>query len=129
MSSSLLVLDDVDQLCAGSGPQGYSNVMLATLRALLRSPPTSSSTAKAGGHSKSKRRGGGKSIHILAATSRSDAACNALHEIFDETIGKKRCCYFRLRFNLFSHSFRLQSCLFYKRKMRCGSSWRTRSRE
>eukprot|EP00978_Attheya_sp_CCMP212_P034345 scaffold143509_cov51-Attheya_sp.AAC.1 len=36
MSNSILVLDDVDQLCAGSGPNGYSNIMLATLRALLR---------------------------------------------------------------------------------------------
>jgi hypothetical protein len=87
MSHSLLVLDDVDQLCAGSGPGGYSSIMLATLRALLRLPPANASTAKAGGQSKTKR-GGGKTIHILAATSRSDAACLTLHELFDETIGK-----------------------------------------
>jgi vesicle-fusing ATPase len=87
MSHSLLVLDDVNQLCAGSGPGGYSSIMIATLRALLRSPPASSSTAKAGGQSTSKR-SGGKTIHILAATSRSDAACVTLHELFDETIGR-----------------------------------------
>jgi SpoVK/Ycf46/Vps4 family AAA+-type ATPase len=88
MSRSLLVLDDVDQLCAGTGPGGYSSIMIATLRALLRSPPASTSTAKAGGQSISKR-GGGRTFHILAATSRSDAACTILHELFDETIGKK----------------------------------------
>jgi hypothetical protein len=32
-----------------------------------------------------------KSIHILAATSRSDAACVTLHELFDETVGRF-CC-------------------------------------
>ena len=95
MPHSLLVLDDVDQLCAGSGPSGYSSVMLATLRALLRSPPgttavASSSTQKSGNNSfeTKKRATGGKSLHILATTSRSDAACNQLHELFDETIGK-----------------------------------------
>jgi SpoVK/Ycf46/Vps4 family AAA+-type ATPase len=77
LSHSLLVLDDVDQLCAGSGPAGYSSVMLATLRALLRSPPAGKSSAP---------RGGGKTVHILATTSRSDAACVTLHELFDETI-------------------------------------------
>lgn len=86
MSHSLLVLDDVDQLCAGTGPGGYSSIMIATLRALLRSPPASASTAKAGGQSISKS--GGKTVHILAATSRSDAACSILHELFDETIGE-----------------------------------------
>ena len=77
LSHSLLVLDDVDQLCAGSGPAGYSSVMLATLRALLRSPPAGKSSSP---------RGGGKTVHILATTSRSDAACVTLHELFDETI-------------------------------------------
>lgn len=77
MSHSLLVLDDVDQLCAGSGSRGYSSVMLATLRALLRSPPAGKSSTS---------RGGGKTVHILATTSRSDAACVTLHELFDETI-------------------------------------------
>ena len=33
MSHSLLVLDDVDQLCSGNnGPGGYSSIMIATLR-------------------------------------------------------------------------------------------------
>jgi hypothetical protein len=88
MTHSLLVLDDVDQLCAGTGLGGYSSIMIATLRALLRSPPASASTAKAGGQSISKR-SGGKTVHILAATSRSDAACSILYELFDETIGEK----------------------------------------
>ena len=83
--ASLLVLDDVDQLCAGTGPGGYSSVMLATLRALLRSPPPRQSKAKAGGHSKPKEKSG-KSLHVIAATSRSDAACLTLHELFGETI-------------------------------------------
>jgi vesicle-fusing ATPase len=95
MPHSLLVLDDVDQLCAGRGPGGYSSILLATLRALLRSPPSSSSTAKAGGQTESRMsaQGGGKTIHILASTSRSDAACATLHELFDETIGTKEYTY------------------------------------
>jgi len=87
MQHSLLVLDDIDQLCAGSGPAGYSSVMLAALRALLRSPPMNTSAAKVGGQSESElARGVGRTLHILAATSRSDAACVTLHELFDETI-------------------------------------------
>jgi len=71
LSHSLVVLDDVDQLCAGSGgTNGYSSIMLATLRALLRTPPPAA----------------GKTMQIVATTSRSDAACNTLHEMFDETI-------------------------------------------
>jgi SpoVK/Ycf46/Vps4 family AAA+-type ATPase len=95
MTNSLLVLDDIDQLCAGDGRDGYSNVMLATLRALLRTPPPTSAAAKAGGHSDAVQpsKAGGKkrrrSMHILATTSRSDAACNTLHELFDETIGEQ----------------------------------------
>lgn len=86
--TALLVLDDVDQLCAGTGPGGYSSIMIATLRALLRNPPPSTSTATAGGHSKPKdnRIGEAKSMQVIAATSRSDAACMTLHEIFDETL-------------------------------------------
>jgi len=84
MSHSLLVLDDVDQLCSGNGPGGYSSVMISTLRALLRMPPDSSSTAKAGGQSTGTRKGG-KTLHIIAATSRTDAACSILHELFEET--------------------------------------------
>lgn len=86
MSSSLVLLDDVDQLCAGTGPGGYSSVMLATLRALLRNPPESSSTAKAGGQSESKGKQSGRMLQVIGATSRSDAACRALNEIFDETL-------------------------------------------
>jgi hypothetical protein len=52
MACSYLVLDDIDQLCTGSGPGGYSSVMIATLRALLRSPP--SSTVTAGGSAPTK---------------------------------------------------------------------------
>jgi ATP-dependent 26S proteasome regulatory subunit len=77
LSHSLLVIDDVDFLCAGSRSDGYSSVMLATLRALLRSPPSGKSAAP---------QGGGKTIHILATTSRSDGACTTLYELFDEVI-------------------------------------------
>ena len=92
MSNSLIVLDDVDQICAGSGPDGYSSIMLATLRALLRSPPPSAGTsaAKAGGQSEAKRDKDGKqrrkTFRVVAATSRTDAACVKLHELFDETL-------------------------------------------
>mmetsp|Transcript_109 Transcript_109/g.120 ORF Transcript_109/g.120 Transcript_109/m.120 type:complete len:631 (-) Transcript_109:66-1958(-) len=75
MSTSLLVLDDVDQLCAGSGADGYSNVMLATLRALLRAPSARAPSSK-----------DAKTLHIIATTSRSDAACRILHELFEETV-------------------------------------------
>jgi len=85
MSHALLVLDDVDQLCAGDGPGGYSTVMLATLRALLRSPPATSTAAKAGGESMSTKKKG-RSFMVIATTSRSDAACRTLHELFDETL-------------------------------------------
>ena len=86
MPTSLLVLDDIDQICAGSGGGGYSSVMIATLRALLRTPPASTAVAKAGGHSKSKRGNAAKSLQIIAATSRSDAACSVMNELFDETV-------------------------------------------
>ena len=84
MSHSLLVIDDIDQLCSGNGPGGYSSVMISTLRALLRTPPDHASTAKAGGQS-SKTRSGGKTLHVIAATSRTDAACSILYELFEET--------------------------------------------
>jgi hypothetical protein len=85
MSHSLLVLDDVDQIVAGNGKGGYSSVMLSTLRALMRTPPPSGDVARAGGQSKSL---GGKTLHIIGTTSRSDAACTTLNEIFEETIGE-----------------------------------------
>jgi vesicle-fusing ATPase len=85
MSNSLLILDDLDQICAGSGIGGYSSIMLSTLRALLRTPPPSSNTAKAGGQSKLVE-GRGKTLHIIATSSRTDAACSILHEIFEETL-------------------------------------------
>jgi vesicle-fusing ATPase len=78
MPDSILILDDVDQLISGSGPDGYSSVMLATLRALLRSPPASANSAKAGRHT--------RTLKVLAASSRNDAACAVLHKIFDETL-------------------------------------------
>jgi len=86
MPTSLLVLDDIDQICAGSGGEGYSSVMIATLRALLRTPPASTAVAKAGGHSKSKSGSTGKSFQIIASTSRSDAACSVMNELFGETV-------------------------------------------
>ncbi len=84
MSNSLLVLDDIDQIVAGTGTGGYSSVMLSTLRALIRTPPPSGNVAVAGGQSKAALTG--KTLHIIATTSRSDAACAILNEIFDETI-------------------------------------------
>lgn len=90
MPNSLLVLDDVDQICAGSGPNGYSSIMISTLRALLRSPPSSTNVARAGGHSATKSQDDGmhraRSMRIIAATSRTDAACCVLNELFDETV-------------------------------------------
>jgi SpoVK/Ycf46/Vps4 family AAA+-type ATPase len=85
MSHSLLILDDIDQICAGSGPGAYSSIMLSTLRALLRTPPPSTNVAKAGGQSKLTN-GRGKTLQIIATTSRTDAACTTLHEIFEETL-------------------------------------------
>jgi len=85
MSNSLLVLDDIDQICAGSGELGFSKVVLATLRALLRSPVANTMTAKAGGHSTPT--GKGRSFRVIATTSQANAACSALSELFDETIG------------------------------------------
>lgn len=90
MPNSILVLDDVDHMISGSGPHGYSSVMLSTLRALLRLPPTSTNSARAGGHSMSKKTDSGKrkarTLKVLAATSRKDAACIVLHELFDESL-------------------------------------------
>eukprot|EP00978_Attheya_sp_CCMP212_P034346 scaffold143509_cov51-Attheya_sp.AAC.2 len=60
-------------------------MIILSVHIIMRSPPASTLTAKAGGHSESKM-GEVKSIHILAATSRSDAACVTLHELFDETV-------------------------------------------
>jgi hypothetical protein len=79
MANSMLVLDDIDQLCAGTGPAGYSSVMISTLRALLRTPPDASSASKGGKPSN-------RSMSIIATTSRSDAACVVLHELFEEAI-------------------------------------------
>ena len=113
MQHPLLVLDDLDQICAGNGKDGYSTIMVSvlhfellahlpitqnnvllhdslkhqvsTLRALLRLPPPDVNISKAGGQAKSMT-GRKKSMHIIAATSRPDAACMVLNEIFDETI-------------------------------------------
>lgn len=85
MSNSLLILDDLDQICAGTGTGGYSSIMLSTLRALLRTPPPSTNAAKPGGQSKLVE-GRGKTLHIIATSSRTDAACSILHEIFEETL-------------------------------------------
>ncbi|CAJ1945629.1 unnamed protein product [Cylindrotheca closterium] len=90
MPNSLLVLDDIDQICAGSGPNGYSSIMISTLRALLRSPPSSTNVARAGGHVGTQKQIDGKylgrSMRIIAATSRMDAACCVFNELFDETV-------------------------------------------
>jgi vesicle-fusing ATPase len=92
MSNSLLVFDDIDQVCAGSGPDGYSSLMLSTLRALLRSPTAGVSSSRAD----TQEPGNDiveknfvqqtRSLSVLAATSRTDAVCSVLHELFDETL-------------------------------------------
>jgi len=90
MSKALLVFDDIDQICAGQGPGGYSSLMLSTLRALLRSPTARSSKVS----SDSLDLNGGivelnsqpKSLSIIASTSRTDALCTVLHQLFDETL-------------------------------------------
>lgn len=90
MSKALLVFDDIDQICAGAGPGGYSSLMLSTLRALLRSPTVRSSSISADNldlnsdlvESDSKA----KSLSVIASTSRTDAVCTVLHELFDETL-------------------------------------------
>lgn len=79
--------------------------MLSTLRALLRNPPSSADIAKAGGQSKSAR-GSGKTLHIIAATSRSDAACMILNEMFEETIGESLVIYNTLSLKLLCLQFR-----------------------
>ena len=115
MQHSLLVLDDIDQILGGNGKDGYSVIMVSskasnhiimpnlytihqshlhtsrtklyqvsTLRALLRIPPAD--VNKAGGHLKS-RTGRKKTMHIIATSSRRDAACHVLDNIFEETIG------------------------------------------
>jgi hypothetical protein len=85
---SLLVLDDVDQLCAGVGPNGYSPVLLGTLRALLRTPSTRivQSDDSTSIEPSTAVSGAGRTMKVVAATSRSDAAFDILHEIFDETV-------------------------------------------
>ncbi|KAL3785167.1 hypothetical protein HJC23_013833 [Cyclotella cryptica] len=85
MSHSLIVLDDIDQICAGGSKDGYSTIMVSTLRALLRTPPPDATIAKAGGHSKAMS-GRKKTMHVIATTSRPDAACVILNELFEETI-------------------------------------------
>ena len=90
MSKAILIFDDIDQICAGQGPGGYSSLMLSTLRALLRSPTVRSQNTSSDGFdidgdfSKSKSQA--KSFSVIASTSRTDAICTILHELFDETL-------------------------------------------
>mmetsp|Transcript_15456 Transcript_15456/g.22045 ORF Transcript_15456/g.22045 Transcript_15456/m.22045 type:complete len:1076 (-) Transcript_15456:118-3345(-) len=103
LSTSLLVLDDVDQLCAGNGSHGYSTIMIATLKALLRSPPGTGANANGNGNGAIGDEGLGvnnrsraqekgilhaqrRTMRVIATTSRSDAACLILRDLFDETI-------------------------------------------
>jgi vesicle-fusing ATPase len=90
MSSSLLVFDDIDQICAGSGPDGYSSLMVSTLRALLRSPTAGASSLPVDKLNPDtavvEKKVQAKSLSVIAATSRSDAVCAVLHELFDETL-------------------------------------------
>jgi len=90
MPKALLVFDDIDQICAGQGPGGYSSLMLSTLRALLRSPTARSSKISSdsldlnGGFLESNSQA--KSLSVIASTSRTDALCTILRELFDETL-------------------------------------------
>jgi vesicle-fusing ATPase len=90
MSKSLLVFDDIDQICAGQGPGGYSSLMLSTLRALLRSPTVSASKTSSDSLDLSgdflESSSQSKSLSVIATTSRTDALCTILHELFDETL-------------------------------------------
>jgi vesicle-fusing ATPase len=90
MSNSLLVFDDIDQICAGSGPDGYSSLMVSTLRALLRSPTAGASSFRVDDSIPTSdfvaKENKAKSLSILAATSRTDGVCAVLHELFDEVI-------------------------------------------
>lgn len=93
MSRSLLIFDDIDQICAGSGPSGYSSVMLSTLRALLRSPSAGITSVTLATDPSSElierdlsSNNEAKSLSVIAATSRTDSVCSVLHELFDETL-------------------------------------------
>ena len=92
MPKALLVFDDIDQICAGQGPGGYSSLMLSTLRALLRSPTARSPNVSSdsldlnGGFTESNSNSQAKSLSVIASTSRTDALCTVLHELFDETL-------------------------------------------
>ncbi|KAL3917888.1 MAG: hypothetical protein SGILL_004500 [Bacillariaceae sp.] len=90
MSNSLLVFDDIDQICAGSGPDGYSSLMVSTLRALLRSPTAGASSFQVDDSDPLgdvvEREVKAKSLSVVAATSRTDGVCSVLHELFDEVI-------------------------------------------
>lgn len=87
MANALLVFDDVDQICAGSGPDGYSSLMLSTLRALLRSPTAGASSFQVDDNNDTvEREFKAKSLSVIAATSRTDGVCSVLHELFDEVI-------------------------------------------
>ena len=90
MSNSLLVFDDIDQICAGSGPEGYSSLMVSTLRALLRSPTAGASSFQIDDSDPTieivEKDSKAKSLSVVAATSRTDGVCAVLHELFDEVI-------------------------------------------
>lgn len=93
MPNSLLVFDDIDQICSGTGPGGYSGLMLSTLRALLRSPSAGAGVVALATDPSSElierkvsTTSDSKSLSVIAATSRTDAVCSVLHKLFDETL-------------------------------------------
>eukprot|EP00536_Pseudo-nitzschia_multiseries_P001135 jgi/Psemu1/300561/fgenesh1_kg.14_\ len=90
MSRSLLIFDDIDQICAGQGPGGYSTLMLSTLRALLRSPAARSTKISSDSMDLNsdivESNSEAKSLSIIACTSRTDAVCTVLRDLFDETL-------------------------------------------
>ena len=72
--SAVLVLDDVDRITAGHGPDGASPALLGTLRALLRMPLRRDPSAL-----KHKA----PMMLVIATTSSGRAACTFLEGIFD----------------------------------------------
>mmetsp|Transcript_5705 Transcript_5705/g.11607 ORF Transcript_5705/g.11607 Transcript_5705/m.11607 type:complete len:204 (-) Transcript_5705:134-745(-) len=97
MQTALLILDDVDMLVAGEGGRA-SPAVLATLRALLRTPASSPSRfaakgtegAAAASVSAGRSEGGGpgaRTMLVLATTSCPTHACGGeLADLFDDTL-------------------------------------------
>ena len=71
MRRSILVLDDVDRILAGTNADGMSAKAIATLHALLRLPPDGNDD---------------ESLLVVGTTSSARAACGALEGLFERTV-------------------------------------------